>query len=105
MSQWGAKAMGDQGADYTGILAHYYGGLTPQPGAAYLPDEVAVGLDWGEQSVAVSIGGGFRLVLPSGRSRAYRDGTWKFEAGVPGVTVDPPDALSLPSMPRGLALR
>ena len=26
MSQWGAKALAEQGADYRAILAHYYPG-------------------------------------------------------------------------------
>lgn len=30
MSQWGAKAMAEQGADYTAILAHYYPGTSLQ---------------------------------------------------------------------------
>ncbi len=30
MSQWGAKAMAEQGADYAAILAHYYPGTTLQ---------------------------------------------------------------------------
>jgi stage II sporulation protein D len=105
MSQWGAKAMGDEGASYVDILAHYYGGLVPQPGDDYLPDEVAVGLGWGEPDVVVAVRGAFHIVLDGGRSRAYRDGSWRFVTGTSGLTVEPPVSVSLPSLPGGVALR
>ena len=47
MSQWGAQAMGSEGASYVDILSHYYSGLEPKPGTDYLPEEIAVGLSWG----------------------------------------------------------
>jgi hypothetical protein len=40
-SDW--EAWGLEGADYVAILAHYYGGLTPEDAGAHLPDEVVVG--------------------------------------------------------------
>jgi stage II sporulation protein D len=105
MSQWGAKAMGDAGATYVEILEHYYGGLTPEAGASYLPEVVAVGLEWAAPMVVVSARGGFHLVLDSGRSGAYRDGSWSFRPSGAGITIDAPLDLTLRSMPRGLALR
>jgi stage II sporulation protein D len=54
MSQYGAQAMAVSGSTYPEILAHYYGGLTPAPGGGFLPEQLAVGLVIGDESVRIS---------------------------------------------------
>jgi hypothetical protein len=44
MSQFGALALAEDGALYGDILAHYYGGLRPQPAVGWLPPSITVGL-------------------------------------------------------------
>ncbi|MGH8957265.1 MAG: SpoIID/LytB domain-containing protein [Acidimicrobiia bacterium] len=44
MSQFGALALAEDGALYGDILAHYYGGLRPQPAGGWLPPAITVGL-------------------------------------------------------------
>ena len=44
MSQFGALALAEGGAAYGDILAHYYGGLRPQPAGGWLPPSITVGL-------------------------------------------------------------
>ncbi len=105
MSQWGAKAMADEGAGYREILAHYYGGLVPEPGAPYLPDEVKVGLGWGIPELTVAVGGGFRMVVEGSRSRLYRDGTWRFAWDGRTMVVQTPEGADLPVNPAGVGLR
>lgn len=105
MSQWGAKAMADAGASYREILGHYYGGLVPQSGATYLPDEVSVGLGWGIPELTVAVSGGFRMVVEGSRSRLYRDGTWRFTWDGRTMVVETPDGADLPINPAGVALR
>jgi stage II sporulation protein D len=94
MSQWGAKAFGDEGASYGEILGHYYGGLGPVDGAAAVPDAVRVGLGWGRGEVAVASNGEFELRangIPVGRFGA---GSWRFRTAQSGVVLlGPPDAV------------
>ena len=44
MSQFGALALAEEGVLYGDILAHYYGGLRPQPAGGWLPPTITVGL-------------------------------------------------------------
>ena len=53
MSQYGAQAMAGAGSAYPEILAHYYGGLSPVAGDRFLPDQLAVGLVIGSESVII----------------------------------------------------
>ncbi len=60
MSQYGAYALGLRGETAAGILAHFYNGLVPQDGARFVPDQVRVGLDWGEDMLHVVATGPFQ---------------------------------------------
>ena len=72
MSQWGAMAMGSNGASYDAILEHYYG-LTPVDGVGMLPETVRVGLAVEVPEIGIVADGPFELI---------RD-------GYPPVTVGP----------------
>jgi stage II sporulation protein D len=63
MSQWGAMALGSNGATYQSILELYYG-LTPENGGDLIPETVRVGLLVEEPRVSVSADGPFRLEAP-----------------------------------------
>jgi hypothetical protein len=76
MSQYGALAMAQDGADYREILAHYYGGLTPEDAGSHLPDRVVVGLGWELNSVTVSASGRFELVADGLPVGPIAGGTW-----------------------------
>ena len=91
MSQYGAQAMAAGGVAYPDILAHYYGGLLPEPGAGVLPAEVAVGLSWGNESVGVRGSGSFRLLADGRELLGAASGTWGFAADRAGrVTLAVP---------------
>jgi stage II sporulation protein D len=79
MSQFGAQAMAKAGAGYPEILSHYYGGLTPVPGAEFLPDEVAVGLVIGADSVRVSTNSVLAVTLDGVELEVPDPGAWKFK--------------------------
>jgi len=79
MSQFGAQAMAKDGAGYPEILSHYYGGLTPVPGAEFLPDEVAVGLVIGADSVRVSTNSVLAVTLDGVELEVPDPGAWKFK--------------------------
>ncbi len=76
MSQYGALAMAQEGADYREILSHYYGGLTPEDAGSHLPDRVVVGLGWELNSVTVSASGRFELVADGLSVGPIAGGTW-----------------------------
>lgn len=78
MSQYGAQAMAERGATYPEILAHYYGGLTPVSAEASLPDQVAVGLMIGEQSVSVSSDLPLQVTVDGADLPPAPAGTWTF---------------------------
>ena len=93
MSQYGALAMANLGSNYADILAHYYGGIRPQSAAAWLPDEILVGLVIGaaeititaEEGASVSIDG--EQIAPSGM------GIWRFERDGGSVKTSVPIGL------------
>ncbi len=91
MSQWGAKAMGDAGATYAEILAHYYGGLTPVDGGAATPDTVRVGLAWGSDEVVISADGAFELRINHVPAAALGEGTWAIRTLGGGIVAIPQD--------------
>ena len=76
MSQYGALAMAQRGATYEDILAHYYGGLIPENGADHLPDQVAVGLGWELDAIAVTASGPFTVVAGDGAPGPRSAGAW-----------------------------
>ena len=88
MSQFGAKAMADRGALYGDILAHYYGGLRPEAGGGWLPDQVTVGLQIGVDQVLVRAPDG-AAVSADGVTLANGIAVWRFSPG-DGVTASIP---------------
>lgn len=78
MSQYGAQAMAERGAGYGEILAHYFGGLTPVPGEQFLPDQVAVGLVVGAESVRISTDAVLSVTLDGAPIDVTAPGPWKF---------------------------
>ncbi len=95
MSQYGAKAMADGGATYDDILGHFYTGLRPEP-STLLPDQIEVGLDWGEADVSIGADGPI-LVLADGQPVAEGAlGTWTFSSSGSRVAATPPEGIGLP---------
>ncbi len=93
MSQWGAKAMSDEGATYDEILGHYYTGL--QPVAGDLPETVRIGLAQNEPEVTIVATGPFELRGNGSSLGVMPPGTWVFRHTVGGVgVVPPPDVAS-----------
>lgn len=95
MSQYGARAMADAGADYSTILSHYYSGLSPEPGGALLPERVVVGLGWGLDTVHVGADGPVTIIVDGEPVASGAIGAWDFTpAG--GVMMTPPEGFGLP---------
>ncbi len=91
MSQYGAQALAVAGEPYPDILAHFYGGLTPQPAGGLLPSAVAVGLSWGNEVVAVRGAGTFRLAADGRELLPAASGSWQLLATGDGrITVAVP---------------
>ena len=78
MSQYGALAMAENGATYPDILAHYYGGLRPQPATGWLPGEILVGLVIGSPDITISAGGGATVVVDGVEVAQAELGIWRF---------------------------
>ncbi len=94
MSQYGALAMAEQGAGYAAILGHYYGGLQPEARPDMLPEDVAVGLMWGEEEVVVHGHGRFAVIADGERFAVGGDASWRLlPAGGGRVAVVPPPGL------------
>ena len=102
MSQYGAQAMASNGATYEEILSHYYSGLGPEPANQHLPDEVAVGLAWGEEEFAFTPGSTFDVVVDGEVAVAAVDGEWTFVHGGSTIEVIPPGGFGLPPMLSGI---
>jgi hypothetical protein len=85
MSQYGALAMAEKGEDYASILGHYYGGLQPQRADELLPTTVAVGLEWGRESIVVRASGPFTIVTESATIDVVAGGTWILQASDVGA--------------------
>lgn len=102
LSQYGALAMAEDGRNYREILGHYYGGLQPQAAGGVLPDEIVVGLDWGETGVVISADGPISVVADGGPIAVDVLGTWEFSARAEDVAVHPPEGLGFPPALRDL---
>ncbi len=102
MSQYGALAMAEAGKSYQEILAHYYGGLSPQPAGANLEEEIIVGLGWGETDVEISADGPVAVVADGEEVATDALGTWRFAALADDVAVHPPEGFGLPPAFRDL---
>jgi stage II sporulation protein D len=101
MSQYGAQAMATAGAGYREILAHYYGGLEPQPAGGLLPETVAVGLSTELADLVVEADGPVTVSADGAIIGDLALGSWMFEASEGGVLVEPPTGLGLaPSVGR-----
>jgi stage II sporulation protein D len=96
MSQWGAKAMSDDGATYGEILGHYYSGL--QPVAGNLPDTVKIGLVQDMAEVTIVASGPFELKANGSTLGAMPAGTWVFRHTAGGVGVAPPPEVAARSI-------
>ena len=76
MSQWGAFAMAEGGAEAHEILGHYYGGLVAQGAGDLLPDEVLVGLAWDEKVIEFQVEGDVVAMTGDGRMAPLTEGRW-----------------------------
>jgi len=92
MSQYGAQAMASGGASYRDILSHYYAGLLPERANDHLPSEVAVGLDWGQETIVAN---GDVIV-------SAVDGVWTFGHAGATIEVIPPGGFGLPPVLEGV---
>lgn len=91
MSQYGAKAMADQGFTYGEILSHYYTGLAAEEADDLIPDVVRVGLTWGQNDVTVDASGPF-LVRANGRLLGrVTGGAWHIRQTPTGIAMVPSD--------------
>jgi stage II sporulation protein D len=86
MSQYGAQAMAERGSGYGDILAHYYGGLRPEPAGGMVPDEVTVGLATERPVVVIRAGGPYTVVL-DGEEVGSGRGTWLILASGGGLRL------------------
>ncbi len=80
LSQWGARIMADQGAAYTEILGHYYGGLQPTQAGELIPTVVRVGLVAGRPVVGIEIVGPVALEVNGIPAGSMASGTWLLHA-------------------------
>jgi stage II sporulation protein D len=96
MSQWGAKAMSDEGATYAEILGHYYNGL--QPEVADLPEQVRIGLVQDALEVTIAADGPFELKGNGFSLGLFPAGTWVFRHTASGVGVVPPPEVAARSV-------
>lgn len=93
MSQWGAFGLAERGADYAGILRHYYRGV--ELVESYENPTVDVGVAW--QLADVVVEGEFDVVDSAGRFLAEDAlGRWRFAASPGGLRVYPPRGHELP---------
>lgn len=78
MSQYGALAMATEGSNYSDILAHYYGGLRPEPAAGWLPEEILVGLVIGAEEVTITAEDGANVMIDGEPVAPAEMGVWRF---------------------------
>ena len=97
MSQYGALAMAQEGAGYEEIVAHYYGGLVPEPAGPHLPEPVVVGLGWELDSVTFTASGRFEMVTDGGAAGPRSGGTWSVFLDAGSLVLFP--AIGYPASP------
>ena len=95
MSQYGAQAMAGAGSAYPEILAHYYGGLSPVAGDRFLPDQLAVGLVIGSESVIIRSDSPLTVLVDGTPVETTQPGSWGF-IWVDGALQVTQPALRLP---------
>lgn len=87
MSQWGAYAMAEGGADFSDILAHYYGGLGPQTAGPLLPAQVDVGLTWDQDTIEFDVVGMVRFLIDGRPAAVLDEGRWRASVVDGGVVL------------------
>lgn len=90
MSQWGAMAMGSDGATYDAILEHYYG-LRPVNGGPMLPNTVRIGLAVESPQITFIADGPFDLVTNEFAPVTVGPGEWTIRRSGPGLVVLAPE--------------
>ncbi len=96
MSQFGAQAMATAGLGYADILAHFYGGLRPEPAGEVLPDTFRVGLDWSASSVTIGTDGPVAVRIDGREVADGIDGTWRIEWSSGRLVASPPVGFGVP---------
>ncbi|MGQ0848008.1 MAG: SpoIID/LytB domain-containing protein [Actinomycetota bacterium] len=104
MSQYGALALAEVGASYSEILAHYYGGLRPEGGSAWLPEVIRVGLVIGEAQVAVLAEGGATVRVDGEPVAPAGIGVWRFQPVGDSVVSHIPVGVGTAPRVRGVGL-
>lgn len=87
MSQWGARAMADQGASHEEILTHYYTAVELAESPDFLPETVVVGLDWGEAAVTVTVDGLAEVSVNGISFVSLPTGEWMVRSVPGGISV------------------
>ena len=95
MSQYGAEAMASRGSSADDILAHYYGGLTPQPEPGVLPGTVRVGLATASEAVTLAPDGPVTVRIDGRTVADVTLGTWGLAWDDRAILVTPPVGLGL----------
>jgi hypothetical protein len=90
MSQWGAMAMGSEGASYDAILEHYYG-LSPVNGERMLPNTVRVGLVVESPQISFMADGPFDLLTEEFAPVTVGPGEWTIRRSGSGLVVLAPE--------------
>ena len=93
MSQYGALAMANEGAAYSDILAHYYGGLRPEPASDWLPPVILVGLVIGAEEITVTAEAGAAVLIDGAAVAPAEMGVWHFRRDGPRVVTAVPIGL------------
>jgi len=91
MSQYGAKAMAEQGFTYGAILSHYYTGLAAQEAGDLIPETVRVGLTWGQSDVTLGASGPFTVRVNGKLVGAVSGGAWHIRQTSSGIAMVPGD--------------
>lgn len=100
MSQYGAQAMAKRGAAAADILAHYYGGLRPQPHDGWVPDRVDVLIRSGLALTALTVSGRGEAIVDGRPAAAGELRSWRLVGEGGRMVVEPPPGLGLPTRVR-----
>lgn len=92
LSQYGAKALADEGEDYTSILEHFYGGLTPQRSEDVLPETVFVGLATRADAATITGDGPITVFVDGVPVAEEIEGTWDLTQVGARIQAVPPAA-------------
>lgn len=105
MSQYGAQAMAERGADAAEILAHFYGGLEPVEAPDHVPETVEVALALGRADFRVEVTGPVDVVVDGERVADQELGSWEMTADRGSIEVTTPVGMGMPPRLRGGMLR